>query len=92
MIKKAFVQMGFYLRLFLTDRATLLIFCISVFLFLFCMADLNRGADEMAAIPLGLIDQDKTEKSEELVRRLISLESFLVKSGTYGELVTLLEG
>ncbi len=92
MIKKAFVQMGFYLRLFLTDRATLLIFCISVFLFLFCMADLNRGADEMAAIPLGLIDQDKTEKSEELVRRLKSLESFLVKSGTYGELVTLLEG
>lgn len=92
MIKKTFVQMGFCLKLFLKDRTTFLVFCISVFLFLFCMADLNRGAEEMAAIPIGLIDGDKTEKSEELAERLKNLESFLVKTGNYEELVTFLQG
>lgn len=91
MIKRIFVQTGFCLRLFFSDRAAFLVFCISVFLFLFCMADLNRGADEMAAIPIGLIDLDGSEKSRELAGKLQNLESFFVRYGTYEELVTLLQ-
>lgn len=79
-----------WLRLFLKDRMTIIVLAISVFSFLFCMADLNAGAEKMSSVPVGFVDLDRSEKSEELMERLSRLPSLSVQYGTYGELEALL--
>lgn len=91
MLKGIVVHALLRVRLFLKDRMTLCVLAVSVLGFLFCMADLNRGAKELAAIPVGLVDLDKSEKSAELTEKLRALEALSIKCGTYEELAALME-
>lgn len=86
MLKNVPVHAGLRLKLFFQDKMTILVLFISVFSFLFCMADLNQGAEEKASIPIGLIDLDESVKSGELVKNLGNLETFSIKTGTFEEL------
>lgn len=92
MLKNAAVHAELQLKLFFQDKITILVLFISVFSFLFCMADLNQGAEEKASIPIGLIDSDESAKSVELVKNLENLETFSVKTGTFEELWEIMDG
>lgn len=91
MLKCISVHALLRVRLFLKDRMTLFVLSVSVLGFLFCMADMNRGAEELASVPVGLVDLDRSEKSGELKDRLDALEALSVKCGTYEELAALME-
>ncbi|MDE7212072.1 MAG: ABC transporter permease [Lachnospiraceae bacterium] len=91
MFRSLSAQAQLRLQLFLKDRMTLLVLAVSVFCFFFCMEDMNREAENLATIPIGLVDLDKSEKSKELAGRLEGLEALSVKYGTYGELSALME-
>lgn len=90
MLKGLSAQALLWLRLFLQDRMTFLVLAVSVLGFLFCMADLNAGAEGLAAVPVGFVDLDGSEKSGELSERLAHLPSLSLKYGTYGELEELM--
>lgn len=91
MLKSLSVQALLRLRLFLQDRMTVLVLAVSALVFFFCMADMNQGAQELASVPVGLVDLDGSKKSEELAARLDALEALTVKRGTYEELRALME-
>lgn len=90
MLKGMYAQAVLWLRLFLQDRMTLLVLAISVLSFLFCMADLNAGADQLSSIPVGFVDLDGSVKSRELSEKLVLLPSLSVQYGTYEELEELM--
>ncbi|MDE7325004.1 MAG: ABC transporter permease [Lachnospiraceae bacterium] len=90
-LRKTLAQARLCLKLFVRDRITVSVLILSMLTFLLCMSDFSRGADELSSIPIGLIDGDRSTQSEELVDRVGGNEALSVKSGTYQELLSLLE-
>ena len=79
------------LRIVCRDRITVAVFVISAICFLFCMSDMNRAAEELANIPIGVVNLSDEKQAQALVERLDSLSSLHVERGTFDELVKRLE-
>ncbi len=86
-------QLGLRMKLFLRDKATILVFLISALCFLFCMADMNQSAEENTSIPIGVVNLDEGERGAALVWALQEREELRVTKGTLQELMApLMEG
>ena len=78
------------IRLLLTDRTASVCYIVSAAVILAVLLSLNIHAEEKSAIPIGLIDEDRSETSKELCRRLGELPSLYIYEGSMEELTELL--
>ncbi|MDE7300294.1 MAG: ABC transporter permease [Lachnospiraceae bacterium] len=91
MLSDIAVQSSLRLKLFFKDRVTVLVLILSAVFFLFGMEGLNRGAEERASIPVGVLSRDESAEAAALVARLKELPALYVVEGSFEELEKELE-
>lgn len=74
------------LKLYWKDKATVTVFLLVCFCFLFCVFDLNQNAEEKAALQVGIVNLDEGTEGQKLMERLDRVPALLVQTGTWEEL------
>lgn len=81
---------GLRCRLVFTDKTTLSALITSVLIFMMILQSLSSSAQDRSAIPVGMVDYDKSTESDALVRRVSKLPAFRVIKQSEEELLELL--
>lgn len=84
------VQAGFRIHLLLLDPILRILYPVTAFIFIFVLSSLNLQAFEKSSIPVGIVDEDQTGYSKELILGLHDLSSLFVYEGNLKEMESLL--
>ena len=80
----------FRLKLILVDKLNIFVILLSFALFLLLINSLSFGAKERSNVPIGILDLDQSEASEDLVRQVKKVPAFYVYEEEEKELNKLL--